>query len=216
MMSDLVELWERAAVDGTSVRDIVGEDPWTSPRPSPRPTPGCGGSTRSGHVWPRPSTTPNAVNSHEHRGGGRIDPGHPRSGPAKVVPEARRPARGRLRGRAGHDLRPLGLERCWQDHGDPHPLDAARRRWRVSGGGGIRRRHRGASCPGSHQPHGQFAAVDEVLSGRENLLLSPGSVMSAARSTSRTISWPASPSPRRARGRSRPTRAGCDAVSTSP
>ena len=27
MMSDFVDLWERAAVDGTSVREIVGEDP---------------------------------------------------------------------------------------------------------------------------------------------------------------------------------------------
>lgn len=27
MMGDLVELWERAAVDGTPVREIVGEDP---------------------------------------------------------------------------------------------------------------------------------------------------------------------------------------------
>jgi DNA-binding ferritin-like protein (Dps family) len=27
MMSDFVELWERAAVDGTPVREIVGEDP---------------------------------------------------------------------------------------------------------------------------------------------------------------------------------------------
>lgn len=27
MMGDLVDLWERAAVDGTPVREIVGEDP---------------------------------------------------------------------------------------------------------------------------------------------------------------------------------------------
>lgn len=27
MMGDFVELWERAAADGTPVRDIVGEDP---------------------------------------------------------------------------------------------------------------------------------------------------------------------------------------------
>ena len=27
MMNDFVELWERAAADGTPVRDIVGEDP---------------------------------------------------------------------------------------------------------------------------------------------------------------------------------------------
>jgi DNA-binding ferritin-like protein (Dps family) len=27
MMTDLVELWERAAADGTPVRDIVGDDP---------------------------------------------------------------------------------------------------------------------------------------------------------------------------------------------
>jgi len=27
MMGDFVELWERAAADGTSVRDIAGEDP---------------------------------------------------------------------------------------------------------------------------------------------------------------------------------------------
>ena len=27
MLSDFVELWERAAADGTPVRDIVGEDP---------------------------------------------------------------------------------------------------------------------------------------------------------------------------------------------
>ncbi|GAA6527467.1 hypothetical protein IDVR_32650 [Intrasporangium sp. DVR] len=27
MLGDLVELWERAAADGTSVREIVGEDP---------------------------------------------------------------------------------------------------------------------------------------------------------------------------------------------
>jgi DNA-binding ferritin-like protein (Dps family) len=27
MMNDLVELWERAATDGTPVRDIVGDDP---------------------------------------------------------------------------------------------------------------------------------------------------------------------------------------------
>jgi len=27
MMGDLVELWERAAADGTPVRDIVGDDP---------------------------------------------------------------------------------------------------------------------------------------------------------------------------------------------
>jgi len=27
MMGDLVDLWERAAADGTPVRDIVGEDP---------------------------------------------------------------------------------------------------------------------------------------------------------------------------------------------
>ncbi len=27
MMNDLVELWERAAVDGTPVREIVGDDP---------------------------------------------------------------------------------------------------------------------------------------------------------------------------------------------
>ena len=27
MMSDFVDLWERAAIDGTPVRDIVGDDP---------------------------------------------------------------------------------------------------------------------------------------------------------------------------------------------
>ena len=27
MLGDLLELWQRAAVDGTAVRDIVGEDP---------------------------------------------------------------------------------------------------------------------------------------------------------------------------------------------
>ena len=47
MMGDLVELWERAAVDGTPVREIVGRIRSSSPRPSRRRTAVCAGSIRS-------------------------------------------------------------------------------------------------------------------------------------------------------------------------
>jgi DNA-binding ferritin-like protein (Dps family) len=47
MSGDFADLWERAAADGTPVRAIVGEDPASSPRRSPRPTPASSGSTRN-------------------------------------------------------------------------------------------------------------------------------------------------------------------------
>ena len=47
MLNDFADLWERAAIDGTPVDEIVGDSPWSSQRPSPPPTRASAGSTRS-------------------------------------------------------------------------------------------------------------------------------------------------------------------------
>jgi ABC-type multidrug transport system ATPase subunit len=65
---------------------------------------------------------------------------------------------------------------------------------------------------------GQFASVDEDLTGRENLVLVGrllGLARAAARGRGRTTSSPPSILPRRARPRCAPIRAACDGGSTS-
>jgi ABC-2 type transport system ATP-binding protein len=62
---------------------------------------------------------------------------------------------------------------------------------------------------------GQFAAVDEILTGHENLVLIAGYGTSTNRTGSPTTCSPASRSPRPGAGGWRPTRAACVAVSTS-
>ena len=62
---------------------------------------------------------------------------------------------------------------------------------------------------------GQFAAVDEILSGRENLVLVASCGTSRTRARSRMISSSASRSLTRPRGGCRRTRVACAAASTS-
>ena len=63
---------------------------------------------------------------------------------------------------------------------------------------------------------GQFAAVDDILTGRENLAWSPACVTCGSRGASPTRCSPASPSPTPADAGSRPTPEACGVGSTSP
>jgi hypothetical protein len=76
-----------------------------------------------------------------------------------------------LRRGAGHHLRPARLQQGGQDHDHEDPRHApegrrgdGRRQW-------LRRRHATGERAGVHQPHRAFAAVDGILSARENLVL---------------------------------------------
>ena len=90
----------------------------------------------------------------------------------KSYKDAARAARRGLRRGAGQHLRPARLERGGQDHGREHPVHAAQGRRGDRQRQRLRCRHAGrGACGQSISLTGQFAAVDEILSGRENLVL---------------------------------------------
>ena len=94
------------------------------------------------------------------------------TGPGEVLQGPARAARRRLRRRAGQHLRPARLERSRQDHRrqDPvHPAQAGCRHRRASHGFDVAAQPQ--NVRESISLTGQFAAVDEILSGRENLVL---------------------------------------------
>ena len=92
--------------------------------------------------------------------------------PAQVVRRPARARRRRPRRRRGHDLRAARPERGGQDHDRADPVDPDRRR-----------RRRASGSPATTSPRepdavraaigvtGQFSAVDNLLTGRENLML---------------------------------------------
>ena len=49
MYADLIDLFEQSAANGTPIRDIVGEDPWSSSRRSSVTIRRVGGSSASGN-----------------------------------------------------------------------------------------------------------------------------------------------------------------------
>ena len=95
----------------------------------------------------------------------------PRAGPGEVVQGAAGAARRGPRGGAGQHLRPARLERGGQDHAGEDPVHAAQGRRRHGPGERLRRRAQAAEVRESISLTGQFAAVDEILTGRENLVL---------------------------------------------
>ena len=94
-----------------------------------------------------------------------------RAGPGEVVQGAACAARCGLRRGARPLLRPARLERGGQDHGGEDPIHAAQGRHRDGPGHWLRRQDTVRRRPRIHQSTGQFAAVDEILTGRENLVL---------------------------------------------
>ncbi len=168
MLNDFADLWERAAVDGTPVEDDRRRRPGRVRRGVRRGV-RRQALDRQGAQPPHrdhrePRREGRAMTTDRHR--------HPGTGHREVVQGPARAAGRRLRREGGQHLRPPRLERRRQDHARAHPVDAAE----------GRRRHRDASTastsptkPGDVRESisltGQFAAVDEVLTGRENLVL---------------------------------------------
>ena len=107
--------------------------------------------------------------------------------------------------RAGHDLRHARAERGRQDDADADAGDAAAAgRGRGDGDGARPRRGAATRCAASIAMTGQFASLDEDLTGRENLLLLArlwGFRWRAARGRGPTSCWRPSTSATRRRGR---------------
>jgi ABC-2 type transport system ATP-binding protein len=71
----------------------------------------------------------------------------------------------------GQHLRPARLQRGGQDHGRENPVHAAQVRHGTGSINGFDVATQPANVRESISLTGQFAAVDEILSGRENLVL---------------------------------------------
>ena len=156
---------ERAAGDDTPVRASSATTWSSSPIHSRRPTPERDGLTRNTPGRPRRSRTQSERNRNDHRRS------HPRAGSGEVVQGAACAARRGLRGGAGQHLRPARLERRGQDHDREDPVHAAQGRRRDGTVDGFDVATQPAGVRESISLTGQFAAVDEILTGRENLVL---------------------------------------------
>ena len=110
------------------------------------------------------------------------------------------PRRRRSRRPRGHRARPARPQRGRQDDHDPGPHDAAQADAGSASGGGPRRRPRRRRAAGRIGLAGQYAAVDENLTGQENLTMvgppvrhvagPPGAALASCSSAS---TWPGPP-----------------------
>ncbi len=97
--------------------------------------------------------------------------GDPRAGPGEVVQGPGGAARRGLRRGAGQHLRPARLERRGQDHGLKILSTLLKADAGTASVNGFDVATQAADVRESISLTGQFAAVDEILSGRENLVL---------------------------------------------
>ena len=95
----------------------------------------------------------------------------PSAGPGEVVQGPACSARSGFRRGAGQHLRPARLERGRKNHGREDPVHAAQGRRGDCRVNGFDVATQAANVRESFSLTGQFAAVDEILSGRENLVL---------------------------------------------
>ena len=118
MLDDFADLWERAALDGTPVREIVGDDPVEFAETFAAAYP-----ARHWIDKERARLT-EAIEARGTRGGSRVthaSPADPGAGPGEVFRDLHGAARRRLRRGAGQHLRPARLQRRGQDHGRADP-----------------------------------------------------------------------------------------------
>ena len=153
------------------------------------------------------------------RGHDQQDTSGRRRGTAQAVRHDLGPRRARPDRAGRHGVRAAGAERRRQDHGGADPGHAAaprRRAGPVAGYDVVRQPQRVRARIGLT---GQYAAVDEMLSGRQNLVLF-GRLHHLSRPArpggARTSCWSGSASPRRRTARPASTPAACAGGSTWP
>ena len=121
MMGDFVDLWERAAADGTRSRAIVGDDPVEFAETFAQ--------AYSGKQWidkERARLTKAIDDAERQASNDHADAAiRVRRDLQKSFKDAAGAARRRLRRGGGQHLRPARLERSGQDHGRADPLHAA-------------------------------------------------------------------------------------------
>ena len=194
MFGDFADLWERAAADGTPVREIVGDDPVEFAETF------AAGLHRQ--AVDRQGARPPDQGDRGRRSEGSSDdhrqPADPRAGPGEVLQGAAGAARRGLRRGAGQHLRPARLQRGGQDHGREDPVHAAQGRRGDGHRQRLRRRHAGrrtcgspSASPGSSRPSTRSSP------GGRTSCWSPGCGTSRTRARSPTTCSRASRSPTR-------------------
>ncbi len=185
MLDDLADLFEQAAASGTPVREIVGDDPvefveaflrnykagnWIT-REQDRLTHAVD-QAEAEHPGAEPSTrAPRTHDEHHDAQSTHQATGIHVQGLEKSYDDAARPARRRLRSPQRQHLRPARLQRRRQDHVVKILSTLLKADAGTARVDGFDVAAQPANVRQSISLTGQFAAVDEILTGRENLVL---------------------------------------------